>query len=83
MLSIPNQIERRGGCNKVFLSNSQTAKHKAWDVTAAPLQLALAIGFGGYPPAPYLPDRLHQRAFILQRQISVCSYMQTTSRTFS
>ncbi len=43
-LSIPIQIKRRSGCKKVVLPNGETAKPKAWDTKATPLQLALARG---------------------------------------
>lgn len=41
-LSIPIQIKRRSGSKKVLLPNGETAKPKAWNTKATPLQLALA-----------------------------------------
>lgn len=43
-LSIPIQIKRRSGSKKVLLPNGETAKPKAWNTKATPLQLALARG---------------------------------------
>jgi hypothetical protein len=43
-LSVPIQVKRRSGCKKVLLPNGETAKPKAWNTRATPLQLALARG---------------------------------------
>ncbi len=43
-LSVPIQVKRRGGCKRVLLPNGETAKPKAWNTKATPLQLALARG---------------------------------------
>ncbi len=47
-LFISNQIIRRSGCKKVLLPNSETAKPKAWDDKATPLQL-LPLAISGWP----------------------------------
>jgi hypothetical protein len=43
-LSVPIQVKRRSGCKRVLLPNGETAKPKAWNTKATPLQLALARG---------------------------------------
>ena len=43
-ISVPIQVKRRSGCKKVLLPNGETAKPKARNTKATPLQLALARG---------------------------------------
>lgn len=43
-LSIPIQIKRRSGRKLVTLPNGEIAKPRPWDVSATPMQLALARG---------------------------------------
>jgi hypothetical protein len=43
-LSIPIQIKRRSGRKLITLPNGEIAKPRPWDVSATPLQLALARG---------------------------------------
>ena len=43
-LSVPIQIKRRSGRKLVTLPNGEAAESRPWDVTATPMQLALARG---------------------------------------
>ena len=44
-LSVPIRIKRRSGRKLVTLPNGEAANPRPWDVTATPIQLALARGY--------------------------------------